>query len=35
MGGGGYFVTSSGDFAILSVVTLSVSLELHYRLRLH
>ncbi len=32
---GAYFVTSSGDFVTLSVVTLSVNLGLHYRLMLH
>ncbi len=32
---GANFVTSSGDFVTLSVVTLSVNLELHYWLMLH
>ena len=32
---GTYFVTLSGNFAALLVVTLSVNLELHYRLMLH
>ncbi len=30
-----YFVTSSGDFVTLSVVTFLVNLELHYQLMLH
>ena len=32
---GTYFVTLSGDFATLSVVTLSANLELHNRVMLH